>query len=214
MIQIAAPAPNVPNATGRPAPVATGEGLLAFLLPGAAPEAVAAGETPVGERQADAAPGSDLPDGATDDLRFLAALLPGVPLPVAPEAKADLPTAGAVPVSGRPGPKAERWTLPAISTIKPPPLVATDPASSLPVPDARPVTEDILSTLPAPATAGAPLPAKVPGSATETTSPAVPVAAAPSPVTLKPATEPSPPSAPVVQAARAMVADAIRAGSS
>lgn len=213
MIQIAAPAPNVPNATGRPAPVATGEGLLAFLLPGAAPEAVAAGETSAGERQADAAPGSDLPDGATDDLRFLAALLPGVPLPVAPEAKADLPTAGAAPVSGRPGPKAERWTLPAISTIKPPPpMVATDPAPSLPVPDARPVTEDILSTLPAPAPAGAPLPAKVPGSVTETTSPAVPVAVAPAPVAPKPATEPSPPPAPVVQAARAMVADAIRAG--
>jgi len=34
MIQIAAPATNVPNPAGRPAPVAAGAGLLAFLLPG------------------------------------------------------------------------------------------------------------------------------------------------------------------------------------
>ena len=230
MIQIAAPAPNVPNATGRPAPVTAGEGMLAFLLPGveagALPEAVAASaagvEAPAGERQGDAAPGSDLPEGASDDLRFLAALLPGVPLPVAPEAKPESPVTGSVPVSDRPGPKGERWTLPVISTVKPQPLVAaTDaPPPTLPVPDRHPVSEDVVSTPPVPAPAGAPPPvapppAKVPGSATETLSPAVPpdpVVATPIAVAPRPAAAPSTPPAPIVMAARTMVAEAIRAG--
>ena len=221
MIQIAAPASNVPNATGRPAPVATGEGLLAFLLPGAVPETVAGGETLAGERQADAAPGSDLPEGATDDLRFLAALLPGVPLPVAPEAKAELPATGPVATRDQIGPKAARWTLPAISTVKPQPLMAADVAPSLPVPDGRPVAEALVPGLPTPVTVGVPpavvpLPAKTAGLETEAASPAaMPIALAmtvPAPVMPKPAAEPSIAPTAVVQAARTMVADAIRAG--
>lgn len=233
MIQIAAPASNAVLAPGRPGPVATGDGLLAFLLPGAeagvAPEGMAASiagvEAPAGERQTDAAPGSDLPEGATDDLRFLAALLPGVPLPVTPEAKADLPAAGPAATRDQIGPKAARWTLPAISTVKPQPLVAADVAPSLPVPlpvpDGRPVADAVVPGVPTPVTVGvppavAPLPPRAAGLETEAALPAAMptalAATAPAPVAPKPATEPSIAPTPVVQAARKMVAEAIRAG--
>lgn len=227
MIQIAAPAANTPHPTGRPAPVAAGAASLAFLLPGAeadvVPQGVAGVDAPAGERQPDAAPGSDLPEGATDDLRFLAALLPGVPLPLAPKETADLPAAGPVATVEPAGPKAARWTLPAISTVKPQPQpqAVADVAPSLPLPDGRPVGEEPLPGVPAPVPFGgspgtAPLPARTAGRETDASSPAAlpnPLSATgPAPVAPQPAAEPSTPPTPVVLAARTMVADAIRAG--
>ena len=226
MIQIAAPATNVPNPAGRPAPVAAGAGLLAFLLPGAeagvAPAGVAEANAMSGERQEDAAPGSDLPEGAADDLRFLAALLPGVPLPVAPEEKASLPSAASGPVAtpvsatDRSGPKAERWTLPAISTVGPQaPVVATDAVSPAPLPEVASVQSEVPAVPTAPAMSVAPIPTaavspKAQAADAETAAAiasldaAVPATAA--------ASAPAAPSAAVVMAARTMVADAIRAG--
>lgn len=224
MIQIAAPLATVPNATGRPAPVAAGAGLLAFLLPGAAsgvaPDGVAGVETPAGERQDDAAPGSDLPEAATDDLRFLAALLPGVPLPVAPQETPDRPAAGAASVVDRSGPKGERWTLPVISTVAPQP-VAADTTPSLPAPVTSPLAGSAPLTTPAPVASPPPtlppgrthapeseaaLPAASPDAGLATRPAAMPVPATPAV-----ATSVTPP-IPVVTAARTMVTDAMRAG--
>ncbi|RSU53087.1 flagellar hook-length control protein FliK [Sphingomonas sp. S-NIH.Pt15_0812] len=223
MIQIAAPATNVPNPAGRPAPVAAGAGLLAFLLPGAeagvAPAGVAGANAMPGERQEDAAPGSDLPEGATDDLRFLAALLPGVPLPVAPEEKASLPSAAfgpvATPVSAtdRSGPKAERWTLPAISTVGPQaPVVATDAVSPTPLPDVVSVRGEAPAVPTAPAMSVAPTPVSPKAQAPDIET-AVPIASLAVPAPAMPAVAaPAAPSAAIVMAARTMVADAMRAG--
>jgi hypothetical protein len=223
MIQIAAPATNVPNPAGRPAPVAAGAGLLAFLLPGAeagvAPAGVADANAMPGERQEDAAPGSDLPEGATDDLRFLAALLPGVPLPVAPEEKASLPSAASGPVAtpvsatDRSGPKAERWTLPAISSVGPhAPVVATDAVSPVPLPDVVSVRGEAPAVPTAPAMSVAPTPVSPKTQAPDVET-AVPIASLAAPAPAMPAVaSPAGPAAPVVMAARTMVADAIRAG--
>lgn len=226
MIQIAAPATNVPNPAGRPAPVAAGAGLLAFLLPGAeaagAPAGVADANATPSERQEDAAPGSDLPEGAPDDLRFLAAMLPGVPLPVAPEEKASLPAAASGPVAtpvsatDRSGPKAERWTLPAISTVGPQaPVVATDAVSPTPLPDVASVQAEVLAVPTAPVMSVAPIPATPVSPKTQApdaeTAVAIASLAAPAPATSAVAA-PAAPSAAVVMAARTMVADAIRAG--
>ncbi len=225
MIQIAAPATNVPNPAGRPAPVAAGAGLLAFLLPGGeagvAPAGVADANATPGERQEDAAPGSDLPEGATDDLRFLAAMLPGVPLPVAAEEKASLPAASgpvATPVSAadRPGPKVERWTLPAISTVGPQaPVVATDAVSPAPLPDVASVRGEVPAVPTAPVMSVAPIPTtpvspKAQAADAET---AAAIASLDAAVPATPAVAaPAAPSGAVVMAARTMVADAIRAG--
>lgn len=226
MIQIAAPATNVPNPAGRPAPVAAGAGLLAFLLPGAeagvAPAGVADANAMPGERQEDAAPGSDLPEGATDDLRFLAAMLPGVPLPLAPEEKASLPAAASGPVAtpvsatDRSGQKAERWTLPAISTVGPQaPVVATDAVSPTPLPDVVSVWGEAPAVPTAPVMSVAPIPTapvspKAQAADAET---AAAIASLDAAVPATPAVAaPAAPSAAVVMAARTMVADAIRAG--
>ncbi|MDR6128840.1 hypothetical protein QE361_003148 [Sphingomonas sp. SORGH_AS802] len=226
MIQIAAPATNVPNPAGRPAPVAAGAGLLAFLLPGGeaggAPAGVTGGDAMPGERQEDAAPGSDLPEGATDDLRFLAAMLPGVPLPVAPEEKASLPSAASGPVAtpvsatDRSGPKAERWTLPAISTVGPQaPVVAPDAVSPTPLPDVVSVRGEVPAVPTAPAMSVAPIPTAPVSPKTQAPDieTAVPIAWPAVPAPAMPAVAaPAAPSAAVVMAARTMVADAIRAG--
>lgn len=86
------------------------------------------------ERQDDAAPGSDLPEGASDDLRFLAALLPGVPLPVPPTPVPDAPAAQS-PVVGAssvvaPRGKAKIIDLPIISTVTPPSPSADAPEAT------------------------------------------------------------------------------------